>query len=148
MTLVGSLLDTRVTLLTLTTVGTRLESSRTIYHIYYILLCAKQDKRAAFSIPVKSVSFKSFDYRQLVHVSPIIARISSSLAIDHHFIQLWLMFLLFLATVCQFYALFTTFGYFVTIFNTFFLILTNFGSLVCFSLHFNFIYIFTTFGTF
>ena len=60
-TRVGSLLDTRVALLTLTRVATRLESSRTIYHIYYILQCAKQDKRAAFSIPVKSVSFKSFD---------------------------------------------------------------------------------------
>ena len=57
----GSLLDTRVALLTLTRVATRLESSRTIYHIHYILQCAKQDKRAAFSIPVKSVSFKSFD---------------------------------------------------------------------------------------
>ena len=42
-----SLLDTRVTLLTLTRVATRLESSQTIYHIYYILQCAKQDKRAA-----------------------------------------------------------------------------------------------------
>ena len=36
-TLVGSLLDTRVALLTLTRVATRLESSRTIYHIDYIL---------------------------------------------------------------------------------------------------------------
>ena len=52
-----AILDTRVILLTLTRVGTRLESSRNMYHIYYILQCAKQDKRAAF--PVKSVSFCS-----------------------------------------------------------------------------------------
>ena len=49
------------------------DSSRTIYHIYYILQCAKQDKRAAFSIPVKSVSFKSFDYRR--HRACAIARL-------------------------------------------------------------------------
>ena len=47
-TLVGQLLDTRVALLTLTRVATRLESSRTMYHIDYILhiyiQCTNQDK--------------------------------------------------------------------------------------------------------
>ena len=39
--------------------------------------CAKQDKRAAFSIPVKSMSFKYFDYRR--HRTCAIARLVSQL---------------------------------------------------------------------
>ena len=45
--------------------------------MYYILQCAKQDKRAASSIPVKGVSFKSFDYRR--HRSCAIDRLVSQL---------------------------------------------------------------------
>ena len=71
-TLVGSLLDTRVALLTLTRVATRLESRRTTTHtIYYIVYEPRQ--RAAFRIPVKIVSFKSFDYRR--HRACAIARL-------------------------------------------------------------------------
>ena len=61
LTRVGSPLDTRATLLTLTRVATRLESSRTIYHIDYIVQCTNQNNVRHLAFTVKSVSFKSFD---------------------------------------------------------------------------------------
>ena len=61
LTRIGLSLYTRVALLTLSRVATRLESSRTIYHIDYIVYCKNQDNVRHLAFTVKSVSFKSFD---------------------------------------------------------------------------------------
>ena len=52
-----------------------LESGRTIYYIYIVVYEPRQ--RVPFRIPVKSVSFKSFDYRR--QMACAIARLVSQL---------------------------------------------------------------------